>query len=136
MNIQVTKSDRGSLVPVDDEGVEVLSKIPVGEVFTVDVQRVRNPKMNALYWHLMGEILDNSMGQYGKTRDQVSDHILRAVGHTDNEGKVLSISFKELGQSEWEQVWNRVCDWIALAWDTDDEQLQRHIEELTGQVTK
>jgi hypothetical protein len=131
--IQLTKRDDGSLIPADDEASAVISKIPVAEVFNADVQRVRNPKWNSLYWHVMGEIRDNAEDQYGHTKEAISKHILRAVGHVDALDKPLSISFDAMGQSEWEQLWNRVCDWIAVEWDMTDEELQSHIEELTGQ---
>ena len=132
MRIQLVKNG-GFLAPVDDDGLNALAKIPQGELVTVELTRPRNPRWHNMYWHLVGLLLDNSDGQYGPTKEAVSDFLKIAVGHVADNGEPLSISFKSMEQTEFEAFYASVCDVVATLWQTTPEAIHYEIENLTGQ---
>ena len=132
MRIQLVKNG-GFLAPVDDDGLNALAKIPQGELVTVELTRPRNPRWHNMYWHLCGLLLDNSDGQYGPTKESVSDFLKIAVGHVADNGEPLSISFGSMEQTEFEAFYASVCDVVATLWQTTPEAIHYEIENLTGQ---
>ena len=91
MRIQLVKSGH-TLAPVGDDSLNALSKIPQGELVTVELTRPRNPRWHNMYWHLCGLLLDNSDGQYGSTKQAVSDFLKIAASQVDADGNPRSIS--------------------------------------------
>ena len=132
MRIQLVKNG-GFLAPVDDDGLNALAKIPQGELVTVELTRPRNPRWHNMYWHLVGLLLDNSDGQYGPTKESVSDFLKIAVGHVADNGEPLSISFKSMEQTEFESFYSRVSDVVAGLLSTTPDEVREQIENLTGQ---
>ncbi len=135
MRIQLVK-DGNALIPVDDDALSALLKIPQGELVTVDLIRDRNPRWHNMYWHLCGLLLDNSPeGQYGPTKEAVSSFLKIAVGHVSSNGDPLSISFKSMEQTEFESFYARVSDVVAGLLGTTPDTIRVEIENLTGQVS-
>ena len=132
MRIQLVKNG-GFLAPVDDDGLNALAKIPQGELVTVELTRPRNPRWHNMYWHLVGLLLDNSEGEYGPTKEAVSDFLKIAVSHVTDDGKPRSISFQSMEQTEFEAFYASVCDVVATLWQTTPEAIHYEIENLTGQ---
>ena len=134
MRIQLVK-DGNALIPVDDDALSALLKIPQGELVTVDLIRDRNPRWHNMYWHLCGLLLANSDNQYGSTKEAVSSFMKIAVGHVDRNGDPLSISFKSMDQTEFESFYSRVSDVVAGLLGTTPDTIRVEIENLTGQVS-
>ena len=132
MIIQFVKNG-GFLAPVDDDGLNALAKIPQGEVVTVELTRPRNPRWHNMYWHMCGLLLDNSEGEYGNTKTDVSSFLKIAVGHVDADGEPRSISFKSMEQTEFESFYSRVSDVVAGLLSTTPDEVREQIENLTGQ---
>ena len=132
MRIQFVKNG-GFLAPVDDDGLNALAKIPQGELVTVELTRPRNPRWHNMYWHLVGLLLDNSDGQYGSTKEAVSDFLKIAASHVDADGNPRSISFESMEQTEFEAFYASVCDVVAGLLSTTPDEVREQIENLTGQ---
>ena len=132
MRIQFVKNG-GFLAPEDDDGLNALAKRPQGELVTVELTRPRNPRWHNTYWHLVGLLLDNSEGQYGSTKEAVSDFLKIAASHVDADGNPRSISFESKEQTEFEAFYSSVCDVVATLWQTTPEAIHYEIENLTGQ---
>ena len=132
MRISVVKVGN-TLAPIDDEGLNALQKIPQGELVSVDLTRPRNPRWHNMYWHMCSLLLDNSDGQYGSTRESVSDFLKIAVSHVTDDGKPRSISFESMEQTEFESFYSRVSDVVAGLLSTTPDTIRVEIEALTGQ---
>ena len=132
MRIQLVKSGH-TLAPVGDDSLNALSKIPQGELVTVELTRPRNPRWHNMYWHLCGLLLDNSDGQYGSTKAAVSSFLKIAVSHVTDDGEPRSISCESMEQTEFEAFYASVWEGGATLWQTTPEAIHYEIENLTGQ---
>jgi len=133
MRIQLVKNG-GFLAPMDDDGLNALQKIPQGELVSVDLTRPRNPRWHNMYWHMCKLLLDNSPeGQYGPTKEAVSDALKQMVGHVTSDGEPRSISFESMEQTEFEAFYSRVSDVVAGLLSTTPDEVREQIENLTGQ---
>ena len=99
----------------------------------MDLTRPRNPRWHNMYWHLVGLLLDNSEGEYGPTKEAVSDFLKIAVSHVTDDGKPRSISFESMEQTEFEAFYSRVSDVVAGLLSTTPDEVREQIENLTGQ---
>jgi len=122
------------LAPMDDDGLNAMAKISQGELVTVELTRPRNGRWHNMYWHMCGLLLDNSPeGQYGPTKEAVSDALKQMVGHVTADGEPRSISFESMEQTEFESFYSRVSDVVAGLLSTTPDEVREQIENLTGQ---
>lgn len=111
----------GSLRPADESGEEALRRIGHGEFVTIEVKRQRNIRHHRMFWALMSIVWEQmDHDRYPTVEDFVSAVKISAGLRTRivlPNGEVGfipgSIAFHKMGQSEFEQFYDRVCDLLA-----------------------
>jgi hypothetical protein len=129
----------GNLRPVDQDGIDAISKLKEGEQVKVDVKRARNGKQHRLYFALIN-LIYGQQTRYATT-EQLSNAIKCAVGYCDEietkGGKVLvipkSIAFHAMPQDQFTEFFDKV---IALVIEkilpgVSDADLRAELEEMT-----
>lgn len=136
----VARKQLGSLRPVDDAGEQILSGIANGDLVMVEVKRPRNIQHHRLYWALVTLVWQNQ--ERYPTAEDLHEAIKISVGlrtqitlPNGETGYIPgSIAFHKMGQDEFSQFYDRVCDAIAkhfLPGVTSDE-LKREVESMIG----
>ena len=124
----LTKAPGGALIPVDPQAAEFIAKLKVGQGVTAAIKRHRNPAFHRKFFALLNLAYDaweptvaTYKGQVvGKNFDQFRNDILCVAGHFEmavnlrGETRVTakSISFANMGQDEFETVYNSVANVI------------------------
>jgi hypothetical protein len=104
----------------DDASVDASKRFTVGETFRAEVVKPRSRKTLGRYWVLCQMILDNS--ESFRSKEQVSDFLKLRTGHTlsitaKSTGEVFevpsSIDFDTLDETQFAELWQRVCDVVV-----------------------
>ena len=133
-----------SLLPVDEKGQQILSRLKPGQLVRVDVRRQRSIKHHRLFFLLMNTVHKNLPERYDNiypTVDSLVDAIKMEVGCFETfvtlDGEVVrrpgSIAFHKMGQDGFNEFYNRVCDIVIEHFypgmESDD--LKREVESMT-----
>ena len=128
-----------TLVPVDDQGWALMSKLKHRQEVTVEVVRARNGRQHRLFWALVGIVYENQT-KYA-TRQQVADAIKCAIGYCDEvegyKGAMIqrprSIAFANMKQDEFTEFLDKaiqfVCGRIIPFTEGD---LRSELEQMVG----
>lgn len=132
-----------SLVPVDEHGRDVLSKIKDGRDVGCDVIQRRNPRHHRLYWAMLKLLSEHTDTFAGKDPEIISIALKIATGlvkaFVDQEtGKTvmvpLSISFAAMDQTKFNQFFDAACKTISERWfppGTTSEDIRRELIRMT-----
>jgi hypothetical protein len=125
-NIVLAKTAGGALVPVDQQGIEYLTKLKIGAGVTVSIKRNRNPghhrKLFALLnlafdaWEPVGNTYKGEPVQ--KNFDQFRNDVTVLAGYFDTaitlKGETRltakSISFGSMAQEEFDGLYSKIVD--------------------------
>lgn len=132
----VFKRNGNSLVPVDDEGFELLLKIADGREVMVDVRRARNPKHHRLFFGILKFIVEHTdldsieaaKSALKVATGEVDPVIDAATGKTYF--VLRSINWESKDQDEFAAFFDRAVDVITLRWmppGTVSEDVRREI---------
>lgn len=129
-----------ALVPVDDDAIAFVDKLPEGRDLMVEAKRVRNIRHFRLYWGgIVKVVLENSPLFELASKEDVSDAIKMATGHARKlvdamTGRVFykleSIKVEAMGQDEWKEFFDLAIRVITERWfppGTDCEDVRRQI---------
>ena len=114
-----------SLVPVDDEGLAAVRKLPEGRDVVIDVKRARNPRHHRLYWALINFISMHSPRFEGVSLDKIHVALKLATGFVDTFIDVetghacyvpKSIAYESLDQTAFSAFFDDACTVIAQRW--------------------
>jgi hypothetical protein len=104
----------------DDMSVENAKRFKVGEVYKADVVKPRSRKTLGRWWVLCQMILDNT--EEFRSKEQISDYLKIRAGHSTSivsksTGEIFhianSISFDEMEEAQFQELWQRVCDVVV-----------------------
>jgi len=133
-----------SLHPADENAEELLQRIKKGEVLEVELRRPRNIQHHRLFFALMKIVWDNSPHDEYPTVDSLIVRMKIDTGHRDEmvfEGGILayiprSISFAAMDQAEFDQFFERCCDWVAehVLPGVTSQELRDEIEPMIGSM--
>lgn len=126
-----------SLVPADEEAEELLRKIKVGSLVTVDVKRGRNLQHHRKFMALLRLVWKNQ--DHFNSVDEILGVFKHRIGHVDvvqtKYGEVRlpkSISFANMDQTEFESLYDRAVQFLITevipGLDKDD--LKREVEDI------
>lgn len=110
----------GGFQPADDMSVETAKRFKVGETYRGEIVKPRSRKTLGRYWVLCQMILDNT--EMFRSKEQVSDYLKIRTGHSTtitakSTGEMFhvanSIDFDTLDESEFAELWQRVCDVVV-----------------------
>lgn len=130
MTTAVFQKRRGALVPVDDEGRQIMSGIANGRDVLVEVKNARNPRQHRLLFAMLNFCLQHSIiPDTGEVRfDNIKQVLLAlkvATGEVDtyidaDNGRAFfiprSISFASMDQSAFNDFFDRAIYVIAERW--------------------
>jgi hypothetical protein len=124
----LTKAPGGALIPADPQAAEYISRLKTGQGVTAAIKRHRNPAFHRKFFALLNLAYDaweptvaTYKGQVvGKNFDQFRNDVLCVAGYFEmavnlrGETRVTakSISFANMGQDEFETVYNSVANVI------------------------
>lgn len=124
--IVLTKAATGALVPVDQQGIDYLSKLKLGAGVTVTIKRHRNPGHHRKFFALLNLGFDSwepegaeyKGQQVAKNFDQFRNDVTVLAGYHEttltlkNEVRVVakSISFGKMDQDEFQKLYNAVAN--------------------------
>lgn len=110
----------GSLRAVDDDGEDVLRRVKLGDLVTVEIKRSRHLKRFRLFWVVIGMVFDN------QTHYTAKEHLVTALkirlGHCDwvplpHTGELVpvpkSIAFNNMEEDDFTTFMDKVFDVIA-----------------------
>lgn len=148
--IVLTKAASGVLVPVDQQGIDYLSKLKLGAGVSVEIKRHRNPGHHRKFFALLnlafdawepnhaeykGEPVQKNFNQFRNDVTVLAGHYETAItlrGETRLTAK--SISFGSMGQEEFDVLYNSVVNVILARiltrYSRDD--LDNVIEKVLG----
>jgi hypothetical protein len=107
----------GAFRPTDDEGTEVMRKIGDGELVKVTWTRPRNIRFHNKFFVMLGIVLKNQ--EHYKSMDDLLDVCKISIGHirlidtrTGWARVPKSISFANMGETEFSEFYDRAVDWV------------------------
>ena len=131
-----------ALVPVDDDAIAFVDKLPEGRDLMIEATRSRNPRHHRLYWATIKFISENSARFDGVPLERIHHSLKIACGHVDTHidaatGEVYyiprSIAYEALGQDEFQDFWKAATDIACARWfppDTCAEDVRRELIKL------
>lgn len=133
MKLLVIKTPRG-LLPVYDSDMEIYSKIPMNEEFEIEYVKKRNLKFHKKYFALLKLAFENQ-SDYRLLEDLRRDVIITAGWYDETvsviTGEVLkvakSISFAQMDEVEFSQLYEKTKDVISRWLGIDDETIEKEI---------
>lgn len=121
----VFKKTNGALVPVDDEGRDLLSKIKDGREVMVEVRRARNPRHHRLFFAILRFIVQHTEIE---SIEAAKAALKVATGEVDPvidamTGKTFfvlrSLNWESKDQDEFSEFFDRAIDVITTRWMPD-----------------
>lgn len=132
MRALFVKTASGSLVPMDDEGREMLDGIPPGSAVVVDVRRERNVAFHRRYMAMMRFGFDHwRPEEAAKDFDAFRGQVMILAGYydvvSDLRGRVSlvpkSVSFSKMDENEFRKVY-KAC--LNVLWEKIFSQIKRY----------
>lgn len=143
MEVLLKKTWEG-FVPADEEALEALSKIKVGEVVKASIVKPRNVGFHRKFFAMARLVFDNQ-DQYDNFNVFLNIVVKTITGHVDtvikeHNGKTYvayvpkSISFAAMDQHEFEDFYWRALDGLCRRYmhDTDPDTVDQRVTELVG----
>lgn len=128
------------LRPADERDRELISKLKLGKLVTVEVRQSRNIRELRLYFAILHLIFPQQ--STWETVDDLDDAIRCAVGHctktTLKNGEIMvrpkRLSFNKLSQMDWRDYLDRVMRLVTtkIIPGLDMGDLRRELEAMTG----
>lgn len=117
----VLQKRNGALVPVDDEGFEILAKIRDGREVMCEITQSRNPKHHRLFFAILKFMVEHTDID---SIERAKNMIKIATGHVDDiiasNGNVhyvlRSINWESMGQDEFSAFFDKAVDKITTRW--------------------
>jgi Protein of unknown function (DUF1367) len=114
-----------ALVSVDDEGADVLTKLPVGRDVGANIVQHRNPRHHRLFFAMVRLLREHTEMFAGKDTEIITTAIKLATGlvktYVDRaKGTTvlvpMSISWAKMDQTRFNKFFDAACTTIALRW--------------------
>jgi hypothetical protein len=133
---------RNALVPVDDEGAELIAKLKDGRDVGADVVQRRNPRQHRLAFALFHFVKMHCELFSDASIDEIKDAVKLATGfvrrYVDADTAQTfyvckSISWAACDQTEFNQFFDAACSVIANRWmpgDSVPEEVRRELIEM------
>ena len=130
MQLLLRRTEQG-FIPVFDDDVTALAKVPIGNDILVEYKPKRNVQFHKKYYALLNAVLPNQ--QFYKTVDNLHEAVKFRAGYFDtlitHKGekflKAKSISFSTMDEVEFEMFYQRALDVCVEL--TDDDAVTRII---------
>lgn len=130
----------GRLIPLDEEGEDVLRDIPHGDEVMVEIRRPRNIRQHRLFFALLTLVVRNT--EAFDSVEDLRDYIARKAGwghySHDPDGvrtwHSASMSFASMPQDDFNtRIWNTALDVIvAEILPMERETLEREVFDMIG----
>lgn len=118
------------LIPVDEDGRELLASLKPMKDVMIDVHSPRNPRHHKLYFHLSRKLIEG--GVWAGDEDSLLEwmkfatgHVRTAIDHTGRPRTIpKSIAFESMDQAAFSRWFDRVlfviCDRLLVGTDWQD----------------
>lgn len=113
----VFRKNLSSLVPADEQALDMLAKIKHGDMVFVEVKRGRNVAHHRLFFAMLNLVFVNQW--HYRSVDELLAAFKLAIGHVDvvrtRRGDIYiprSISFASMDQSEFDMFYQRAIDFM------------------------
>lgn len=122
---RVARAGERGLFPVDDEGRELLARVPVDRDVGCDVKQRRNPRHHRLFFCILKFLQDHSPQFENVPIEKIKTAVKLATGHVETfidsqTGEVCyvvkSIAFAALDQTAFNAFFDTACQVIANRW--------------------
>lgn len=118
MNLELARTKHG-LCPIDDQSVEAIKKVKIGDVIVVEWKPKRNYKFHRKYFALLNAVLPNQ--SHYRTIDNLHEVVKFRAGYYETiiplKGepfiKTKSIAFHAMDEAEFEKYFNTALDVCA-----------------------
>jgi hypothetical protein len=116
---------RNALVPVDDEGFELIGKLRDGRDVGADIIQRRNPRQHRLFFAILQFVKMHCLIWADEPIEEIRYHVKMRCGlvdrHIDMETAQVtyreqSMSFAALDQTRFNAFFQNACDLIAQRW--------------------
>ena len=137
--LALVKHQSGILIPANDECIERIERVPVGEVLVGEFKKARNGGHHRKLFALLGIMFDNQ-GRFANREDMLVDVKVKCGHYREyitNVGEVVyvpkSIAYGEMDQVDFEAFYPKVVQ-LSL---TDPTYLRGlSIEELDREISR
>jgi hypothetical protein len=132
MRKRTARAGEVGLFPVDDEGAELIGKLPRDRDVGADVVQHRNPRHHRLYFAILKFVKEHAVNDEGESlfsnldMDTMSDTVKLAVGYVrvyvdrNNNDRLIcvprSISWAAMDQTKFNEFFDLACKVIAERW--------------------
>lgn len=145
MRKRAARTGEIGLFPIDEEGIELLAKLPRDRDVGADITQHRNPRHHRLYFAILQFVKQHAVNENGESlfanldMDTMSDTVKIAVGYVRayvdrNSGRMIyvpkSISWAAMDQTRFNEFFDLACKVIADRWmppGTTAEEIRREL---------
>ena len=135
MKITIVKQNDNSFKIAFDSDYEKAKKLKVGELLECEIKRKRNYKFHKLYFSLINMVYDNQ--SLYTNIDHLRNDLTIEAGYYDlcfnfqNESvkRAKSISFANMDEDEFNELYNRTIDVIVKYFNFDKQLILDNIEQ-------
>ncbi len=142
MAVFLAEKHFSSLRPVDDSGIDILKRIPMGRVVSIEVRMPRNEKFHRLYWALISKVWENVDQERYPTAEDLHTAIKIAAGLRTQiilpDGTIGfiagSTAFHKMDGTTFSAFFDRVCDLIAKHFlpGVSEAELKEEVSQMIG----
>lgn len=142
MAVFLAEKHFSSLRPVDDSGIDILKRVPMGRVISIEIRMPRNEKFHRLYWALISKVWENVDQERYPTAEDLHTAIKIAAGLRTQiilpDGTIGfiagSTAFHKMDGTTFSAFFDRVCDLIAKHFlpGVSEAELKEEVSQMIG----
>lgn len=132
MKIFVKNTDQG-LIPLYGTDLDEKSRLKLGKTYICEIRETRNPKLHKKFMSLVGMVFKNQ-SQFTNQKALRQQLLIQAGFYyevTSENGtkypEAMSLSFDEMDDLEFRNVYDRVLDVIILSYNWSAEEIEENI---------
>lgn len=132
MKIFVTNTPQG-LVPMFDSDLSAKQKLKLHKSYICEISEVRNPKLHKKFMALIRTVFENQ-SQFTNEKALRQQLLIQAGFYYEvvNENgtkrpEAMSLSFDEMDEFEFRNVYDRVLDVIVLSYNWSAEEIEENL---------
>lgn len=132
MKIFVTNTPQG-LIPMYDSDLEAKQKLKLHKSYVCEISEVRNPKLHKKFMGLIRVVFENQ-SQFTNEKELRKQLLIQAGFYyeaRDENGvkypEAMSLSFEEMDEFEFRNVYNRVLDVIVISYNWSAEEIEENL---------
>ena len=126
---------RGVFYPAYASDKDVMDKIPMDEIIKAKIYRERNIGFHRKFFALLNIAYENLPEEYNMSFENFREEIIKKAGYYESYKsfnamevfKAKSISFSNMDEGEFEELYSKVLDAIIKLLGITEEQIEQYI---------